>query len=276
MFVSASNHHLPLAVVAPLLFQVLRKVALHSCTMQNPLLYVYVCSRCHLFLLVFSGATVARHQFALSFCNCHPQRRSSLHFWILAIRWNVQKEEWCNQSNPVPVRTQLPTPCLCYYIFIHCALVYRTEQLAYWLLHHCVLNAVWCLSTVYSWTAYLTPPLISRLLLVRLSSLITLIAVILIQIQCTQPFPEQTGTQCSVDFSLLGILNGTELDRDLVCPEVRTLCMHWAVSGCGLCTWSPAQSCSVRDVHAYWRGSTYITWQRPLAPPSPPQCPKGH
>ena len=136
-----SNHHLHLTVVP--LFQVMRKVALLLCTMHNPLLYVCVCRRCHLFLLVFSGATASRHQFALSFCNCHPQRCSSLHFSILAIPWNVQEEEWCNQSNPLPVRTRLPTPSSCYYVFIHCALVCsRTEQFAYCLLHHCVLSVV--------------------------------------------------------------------------------------------------------------------------------------
>ena len=87
----------------------------------------------------------------------------------------------------------------------------------------------------------------SRLLLVRLSSLITLLAVILIQIQCTQPFPEQTGTQCSVDFSLSSILNGTELDRDTVCPEVRYARIGLWVGVACVC--SPTHSCSVRDVH---------------------------
>ena len=61
----------------------------------------------------------------------------------------------------------------------------------------------------------------SRLLLVRLSSLITLIAVILIQIQCTQPVPEEKGTQCSVDFSLSDIINSTEFNRARACPVVR-------------------------------------------------------
>ena len=86
---------------------------------------------------------------------------------------------------------------------------------------------------IYSWllTIHALPHTYYRLLLVRLSSLITLIAVILIQIQCTQPFPEQKGTQCSVDFSLSGLLNSTELNRNGACPIVSHTCMH--ALGCG-------------------------------------------
>lgn len=56
-----------------------------------------------------------------------------------------------------------------------------------------------------------------RLLLVRVSSLITLIVVVLQQIQCTQPTPEEKGTKCSVDFDLSQVINITSSNR--VCPE---------------------------------------------------------
>lgn len=112
---------------------------------------------------------------------------------------------------------------------------------------------------IYSWllTTHTLPHTYYRLLLVRLSSLITLIAVILIQIQCTQPFPEQKGTQCSVDFSLSGLLNSTELNRNGACPIVSHACMH--ALGCGW-VWSvcsPTHSCRMNEV---LNGAIPTTW----------------
>ena len=60
-----------------------------------------------------------------------------------------------------------------------------------------------------------------RLLLVKLSSLITLIGVILWQIQCTQPLPEEKGTQCSVDFTLKTFQDRVEEGSEGTCPTVR-------------------------------------------------------
>ena len=56
-----------------------------------------------------------------------------------------------------------------------------------------------------------------------MSSLITLIIVILWQIQCTQPTPQQKGTECSADFDLSAIINITT-NRN-VCPVVSCVCV---------------------------------------------------
>ena len=119
------------------------------------------------------------------------------------------------------------------YSIVTCLYVCYTQTFIYKYFGHCLqhrLTAPVCIVCVLSSGMIpptpccpflcLTPLVTLRLLLVRLSSLITLLAVILIQIQCTQPVPEQKGTECSVDFTLSGIFNSSEIRGGSACPVV--------------------------------------------------------